>query len=254
MNHPGFAARFLSSAPFTLLIHDGCNDHGGRGRRRRTRCVQSVLLYRKLAHSRWRFPRSVAGCVRGAREHAARPPPRRGARRARGAGPHTGRPYTMRRAHHPWRRYALPVLSRAARGSSPRAESTTIALLMRLSSLDEPIRAFAARAPVWGTCAGAILLSRAVVGAKRGGQDLLGAVDVAIERNGFGSQLESFEAPLALAGEEERTFHGVFIRAPVRLLCSSGVLEGVFSSCAAGRSLCAREGWRITHRNHLQPA
>lgn len=74
---------------------------------------------------------------------------------------------------------------------------------------------------MWGTCAGAILLSKSCIGAKKGGQELFGAIDVDIERNGFGSQLDSFEAPLYLDedGKEGngRPFNGVFIRAPVRI-------------------------------------
>ena len=97
-------------------------------------------------------------------------------------------------------------------------ESTTIALLARLAGLLEPMREFLKTKPVWGTCAGAILLARWIEGAKKGGQELLGGISVAIERNGFGSQIESFEAPLEVEGlrESNRPFHGVFIRAPVR--------------------------------------
>ncbi|RDX41218.1 SNO glutamine amidotransferase [Lentinus brumalis] len=99
----------------------------------------------------------------------------------------------------------------------PGGESTTIALLARLAGLLEPMREFLKTKPVWGTCAGAILLSRWVEGAKKGGQELLGGISVTIERNGFGSQVESFEAPLEVEGlrESNRPFHGVFIRAPV---------------------------------------
>ena len=80
------------------------------------------------------------------------------------------------------------------------------------------MREFLKTKPVWGTCAGAILLARWIEGAKKGGQELLGGVSVAIERNGFGSQVESFEAPLEVEGlrEANRPFHGIFIRAPVR--------------------------------------
>ena len=97
-------------------------------------------------------------------------------------------------------------------------ESTTIALLARLAGLLEPLRDFLKTKPVWGTCAGAILLARAVEGAKKGGQELLGGISVAVARNGFGSQVESFEAPLEVEGlrESNRPFHGIFIRAPVR--------------------------------------
>ncbi|KAI0773573.1 SNO glutamine amidotransferase [Fomes fomentarius] len=99
----------------------------------------------------------------------------------------------------------------------PGGESTTIALLARLAGLLEPMREFLKTKPVWGTCAGAILLARWIEGAKKGGQELLGGISVAIERNGFGSQVESFEAPLEVEGlrESNRPFHGVFIRAPV---------------------------------------
>lgn len=69
------------------------------------------------------------------------------------------------------------------------AESTTIALLARLAGLLEPLKEFTRTKPIWGTCAGAILLSRAVVGAKKGGQELLGGMDVKIARNGWGSQV-----------------------------------------------------------------
>ena len=92
-------------------------------------------------------------------------------------------------------------------------------MLARTSGLLEPLRDFLKTKPVWGTCAGAILLARAVEGAKKGGQELLGGMSITVERNGWGSQIESFEAPLEAEGlrESNRPFHGVFIRAPVRL-------------------------------------
>ena len=83
----------------------------------------------------------------------------------------------------------------------PGGESTAITRLMRLYGLEEAIRSFAE--PVFGTCAGMILLDRAH----------LGLVDVDVERNGYGRQVASFEADLALVGETE-PLRGVFIRAP----------------------------------------
>jgi len=71
------------------------------------------------------------------------------------------------------------------------AESTTIALLARLSGVLEPLREFVKTKPVWGTCAGAILLSQAVENAKKGGQELLGGMSITIARNGWGSQVGS---------------------------------------------------------------
>ncbi|KAH7916669.1 PdxT/SNO family [Hygrophoropsis aurantiaca] len=99
----------------------------------------------------------------------------------------------------------------------PGGESTTIALLARLAGLLEPLRTFVKRKPTWGTCAGAILLAQAVENTKKGGQELLGGMSVTVARNGWGSQVESFEAPLLVDGlrDPDQTFPGVFIRAPV---------------------------------------
>ncbi len=83
----------------------------------------------------------------------------------------------------------------------PGGESTAIACLMRLYGLEEPIRRF--EQPIFGTCAGMILLDRAH----------LGLVDLEVDRNAYGRQLASFEADLELAGDGE-PLRGVFIRAP----------------------------------------
>src|SRR6266508_1780000 len=83
----------------------------------------------------------------------------------------------------------------------PGGESTTFMRLMRLYGLDEAVRAFAG--PVFGTCAGMIVLDR----------DHLGLVDVRVRRNAFGRQVASFETDLEVVGEGE-PFRAVFIRAP----------------------------------------
>ena len=83
----------------------------------------------------------------------------------------------------------------------PGGESTTIARLARLYGLDEAIRAFGQ--PIFGTCAGMILLDRRH----------LGRADLVVERNAYGRQVASFEADLDLPGESD-PFRGVFIRAP----------------------------------------
>src|SRR3990170_1777012 len=80
----------------------------------------------------------------------------------------------------------------------PGGESTTIGKLATTFGLIEPLRAFAAQHPVWGTCAGAIFLSR---DAQRP-QPLLGLLDITVERNAFGRQVDSFEADLNIAGIE----------------------------------------------------
>ena len=68
-------------------------------------------------------------------------------------------------------------------------ESSTIALLARLSGLMEPLKEFVKTKSVWGTCAGAILLSQALSNPKKGGQELLGGISVTTTRNGWGSQV-----------------------------------------------------------------
>ena len=83
----------------------------------------------------------------------------------------------------------------------PGGESTTMMRLMRLYGLDEAIRRFAA--PVFGTCAGMIVLDR----------EHLGLADLVVDRNGYGRQVASFEADLELEGDAE-PLRGVFIRAP----------------------------------------
>ena len=78
------------------------------------------------------------------------------------------------------------------------------------------------RKPTWGTCAGLILLSESANRTKKGGQELIGGLDVRVNRNYFGRQTESFEAELDLpflgegiSRKGNAPFHGVFIRAPV---------------------------------------
>jgi pyridoxal 5'-phosphate synthase pdxT subunit len=92
----------------------------------------------------------------------------------------------------------------------PGGESTAIGRLVRLAGLEEPLGRF--RGPMLGTCAGLILLAREASDAVPG-QPLLGLLDVAVRRNGYGRQVASFEADLELAGEEG-PLRGVFIRAP----------------------------------------
>ena len=83
----------------------------------------------------------------------------------------------------------------------PGGESTTFMRLMRLYGLDDAIRRF--EAPVFGTCAGMIVLDR----------EHLGLVDLVVDRNAYGRQVASFEADLDLAGDDD-PLRGVFIRAP----------------------------------------
>ena len=104
----------------------------------------------------------------------------------------------------------------------PGGESTAIALIAARCGLLEPLRDFVKiqRKPVWGTCAGLILLAESAnqTSSRAGGQELIGGLDVRVQRNYFGWQVESFEADLRLEfleGCERGAFHSVFIRAPV---------------------------------------
>src|ERR1700756_3235148 len=108
----------------------------------------------------------------------------------------------------------------------PGGESTTFMRLMRLYGIDEALRAF--DRPVFGTCAGMIVLDR----------NHLGLVDLAVRRNAFGRQVASFETDLAIAGEEEPV-RAVFLRAP----WVEDVGPGVEVLAAVdGRPVLAREG------------
>jgi 5'-phosphate synthase pdxT subunit len=92
----------------------------------------------------------------------------------------------------------------------PGGESTTIAKLARLGGMVEPVRARAAGGmPIFGTCAGMIVLAERV----EGGEPLFGLFDITVRRNAYGRQVESFEADLDVTGIGHRV-RGVFIRAP----------------------------------------
>ncbi|MBB6049529.1 pyridoxal 5'-phosphate synthase glutaminase subunit PdxT [Armatimonas rosea] len=92
----------------------------------------------------------------------------------------------------------------------PGGESTTMGHLMARFGMDTALKAFGK--PIWGTCAGMIVLAqRITAGEKRGGQPLLGLMDIAVERNAFGRQIDSFETDIETSFG---TVRGVFIRAP----------------------------------------
>lgn len=98
----------------------------------------------------------------------------------------------------------------------PGGESTTIIRLLQRNHLDTAIidRAKAGM-PIFATCAGLILLSKRIEkGAERGGQPTLGLLDLAVIRNGFGRQLDSFEADLLIKGLDT-PLRSIFIRAPI---------------------------------------
>lgn len=103
----------------------------------------------------------------------------------------------------------------------PGGESTTIGKLATTFGLIEPLRQFGARHALWGTCAGAIFLSR---DAGRD-QPLLDLMDIRVERNAFGRQVDSFETELSfpMLDEPQTPFHCIFIRAPLIESVGQGV-------------------------------
>lgn len=133
----------------------------------------------------------------------------------------------------------------------PGGESTTIGKLATTFGLMEPLRRFAADRPVWGTCAGAIFLSKDA----RRDQPLLGVMDITVERNAFGRQVDSFETDLHLPflGSAERPFHAVFIRAPLIDHVGKGV--EILARVAeprqgGGRIVAARQGHLLATSFH----
>ena len=110
----------------------------------------------------------------------------------------------------------------------PGGESTTISKLLSDYSLIQPIRELATQGfPMFGTCAGMILLAKKVPDLD---SEPLGVIDIEVRRNAFGRQVDSFEAELTIPALRNGPFHGVFIRAPlverteptVEVLCQLG--------------------------------
>ena len=120
----------------------------------------------------------------------------------------------------------------------PGGESTTMSKLMAAYGLEQPIRELHdAGAPVFGTCAGMILIARDAVDGLPD-QRTLGLIDITVRRNAFGRQVASFESELRLAGDPE-PLTGVFIRAP--WIESAGPGVEVLAS-HAGHGVAARQG------------
>ena len=126
----------------------------------------------------------------------------------------------------------------------PGGESTTIGKLADTFDLTEPLRDFAADNPVWGTCAGMIFMAKDI------GRDqpLLGVMDIVVERNAFGRQVDSFITPIevkAIEDGEAAPFPAVFIRGP-RLVEAHGDAR-VLARLADGTPVAAQQGqWLVT--------
>lgn len=128
----------------------------------------------------------------------------------------------------------------------PGGESTTFGKLAQDFGLIEPLRQFGQQKPLWGTCAGAIFLSK---DAHRP-QPLLELMDITVERNAFGRQVASFEVDLDVpalkeVSDEDLPFHSIFIRAP--LIESVGEGVQVLARLEDGRIVAAQQGhWLAT--------
>ena len=120
----------------------------------------------------------------------------------------------------------------------PGGETTTFDLLLSQYGLVEPIRRLAeSGAPVWGTCAGLISLANRVVGRDK---PLIGVLDIEVERNAYGRQVDSFEAALDVPAFGGETFRAIFIRAPKIISVGSGV--EVIASLSGGSPVAVRQG------------
>lgn len=126
----------------------------------------------------------------------------------------------------------------------PGGESTTIGKLAASYGLIEPMRRFAAQKPVWGTCAGMIFLAKKT----NSHQPLLGVMDIEVQRNAFGRQIDSFETAIVvptLDNGKARPFPAVFIRAP-KIIAVNGKAT-VLATLPDQTVVAAREGkWLAT--------
>src|SRR5687767_127046 len=131
----------------------------------------------------------------------------------------------------------------------PGGESTTIGKLAVAYDLMEPLKQFGQRHAIWGTCAGAIFISKDV----SRDQPLLELMDIKVERNAFGRQVDSFEADLNIpelkqATNTEDDYHAVFIRAPI--IESVQGDARVLASVPDGRIVAAQQGHLLATSFH----
>jgi 5'-phosphate synthase pdxT subunit len=131
----------------------------------------------------------------------------------------------------------------------PGGESTTIGKLATDFGLIEPLRQFGHSHAIWGTCAGAIFLSKDA----RRTQPLLSLMDITVERNAFGRQVDSFEADLDVPVLERATgtrqpYHAIFIRSPI--IESVGADAKALASITEGKIVAAQQGHLLATSFH----
>lgn len=138
----------------------------------------------------------------------------------------------------------------------PGGESTTMGKLAVAYGLVEPLQAYRAQRPVWGTCAGLILLADQANGQKQGGQPLIGGLDITVDRNYFGRQVDSFETDLSVPaldavtspGDPAGPFHAVFIRAPAVVAVGPDV--EILAALSNGAIVAVRQGQLLATAFH----
>lgn len=131
----------------------------------------------------------------------------------------------------------------------PGGESTTIGKLADDFGMVEPLRQFGMEKAIWGTCAGAIFLSKDAYRK----QPLLGLMDITVERNAFGRQVASFEVDLHVPAlqdvdPDQRLYHAIFIRAP--LIASVEGDAQALAHLEDGRIVAARQGHLLATSFH----
>jgi 5'-phosphate synthase pdxT subunit len=131
----------------------------------------------------------------------------------------------------------------------PGGESTTIGKLAVTYGLMEPLRRFAAEKAMWGTCAGMIFMAKQI----SQDQPLLAVMDIVVQRNAFGRQIDSFEVDLAvpsLDGGAEAPFPAVFIRAPLLVSADEAAGAQIIARLEDGSAVAARQGQLLATSFH----
>ncbi len=128
----------------------------------------------------------------------------------------------------------------------PGGESTTLSRLMSIYDLREPVKQLCRDGrSVWGTCAGMIMMAREIT---EEDPEPLGLMDIGVERNSFGRQIDSFEQDLEVEAFEGGPFHGVFIRAPGVIRVGGGV--EVLATLPDGQPVAVRQGKMLASSFH----
>ena len=128
----------------------------------------------------------------------------------------------------------------------PGGESTTLSRLMSIYGLREPVERLCREGKgLWGTCAGMIMMAREIT---EEDPEPLGLMDIGVQRNSFGRQIDSFEQDLEVDAFDGGPFHGIFIRAPGVIRVGAGV--EVLASLPDGQPVAMRQGKMLASSFH----